>query len=213
MPQQPQGQWVDDDPNWVDDAKPKLDFGSSLLKGLTEGLPELQMLPPEKYPGATRQDWLGSLSRASMYPVGAATELYNKGIKPLTSVGNLGLMALSIAQPETIPITASVFGAQQAMQVPQQVRDVIKSAKETGLSGETIGKTGELGLNTLLMGAMTHGASKYKANQIGKKPKDTIKFSVEPDIVPESRRLPINAGPSGTSIPVKGRSSNTRFII
>jgi hypothetical protein len=182
MPQQPKNDWIDDDPAWQDDTPPikKDTIGKSLVKGLTEGLPELQMLPPEKYPGATRQDWIGDVSRASMYPVGAAAELYNKIIRPVTSPSNLALLGMSILQPETIPITASVFGAQQAMQVPGQVRDVTQSFNKTGLSGETVGKVGELGLNTLMMGGALHGGSKFMEDKVTPPPSNIMRFRTEP---------------------------------
>lgn len=175
MPQQPDPRFIPDvveDSRFIPDKEEpsnKTDWGLSLKKGFFEGLPELKVLPSWEYPGALRQDWLGSLSRASMYPVEAGVEIYNKLLKPLTSIPNMGLMALGAIAPETIPIAGGVFGAQMATEMPEQAREAYRQAQQTGaLSPEAIGKYGELGATGLFAAGAVHGAGKYKASQIGR---------------------------------------------
>lgn len=201
MPQQPKDPRLLPDNEVVDSRLiPEDDWTwkESLKKGLIEGVPNLEMLPPERYPGATSnapisfptgrpgsgqvaKTTVGEVSRASMYPVGAFAENFNKIIKPLTSPQNVALMGLATVNPAIIPHIAAVYGSQMAMQVPEQIQDIGQSIKEKGAwDPETIGKYGELGLNLGFTGGMVGGAARFKKNQVNPRAKTFQQFSTEP---------------------------------
>jgi hypothetical protein len=136
-------------------------IGQSLKKGFFEGVPDLPE-PGWNYPGAQRQDWIGDVSRLSMIPVGGAVEVFNKLVKPLTSIPNAALAALTIAQPEVAPIAGTVFGAQMASELPHQVGGAYRQAQETGaFSPEAIGQYGQIGATGLMALGAGVGAAKH----------------------------------------------------
>ena len=199
-------------------------IGESLKRGFFEGPPPVSE-PGWNYPGAQRQDWIGDVSRFSMMPVGGAAELYNK-LRGFGSVPNMGLLGLSAVAPATIPIAGGVFGAQMAVDMPNQAQGAYQQAQETGaFSPEAIGKYGELGLTGLMTAGSVYGGARHLANQVNPPPKSLVhfgisnkfdelpdypKFQSDPSINPTVSESVIKGGPAAPSLTSGETSARVR---
>lgn len=228
MPQQPPDPRFTEDSRFTPDDSPIQDvkpsapsnkdiFWNSIKKGAIEGLPELRMAEPWDYPGATdpapfnmpigkpgsgqvaRMGTVGDVSRSTMPAVGAGLEIYNKIIRPVLSPENIAQAGIATMFPAMIPYIGGVYGAKMASQIPEQARGVYQSAQEKGWTDpETIGKGGELGLNTLMTAGMVRGSQTHLKNTVNPQPKSLTHVGVSNKFDELPLYPPVNPDITGT---------------